>query len=184
MESSVLSPGTSSTVPPAGNDLSYAMIETLVGSMLAVGTPGALVELRLPASADEHDAFVGRRYPRARHNPARFARLADELDRYYRGESMEFTEALAPIGTAFQQAVWRHLLAIPRGQTSSYARVAVEIGRPGAARAVGQAVGANPIAVVIPCHRVLASNGRLGGYGGGLPMKNALLRIEGITIGG
>lgn len=82
-------------------------------------------------------------------------------------------------GTPFQQAVWRALLEIPRGETRSYAWVARRVGRPGAARAVGQAVGANPLPLLVPCHRVVASDGGLGGFGGGLEMKGALLRWEG-----
>lgn len=82
-------------------------------------------------------------------------------------------------GTLFQQAVWRALLEIPRGETRSYAWVARRVGRPGAARAVGQAVGANPLPLLVPCHRVVASDGGLGGFGGGLEMKEALLRWEG-----
>jgi len=82
-------------------------------------------------------------------------------------------------GTPFQQAVWRALLEIPRGETRSYAWVARRVGRPGAARAVGQAVGANPLPLLVPCHRVVASDGGLGGFGGGLEMKRALLRREG-----
>jgi len=82
-------------------------------------------------------------------------------------------------GTPFQRRVWRTLLDIPRGETRSYSWVAEQIGRPDAARAVGQAVGANPLAIVVPCHRVVASDGGLGGYGGGLALKETLLQIEG-----
>jgi methylated-DNA-[protein]-cysteine S-methyltransferase len=81
-------------------------------------------------------------------------------------------------GTEFQRRVWRALLDIPRGETRTYKQVAEQIGRPGAARAVGQAVGANPMPIVVPCHRVIAQNG-LGGFGGGLPLKKRLLRLEG-----
>jgi len=84
-------------------------------------------------------------------------------------------------GTAFQRAVWLGLLAIPRGQTISYAELALRVGRPGAARAVGQALGANPVPLLLPCHRVVATNG-LGGFGGGLPMKKTLLRSEGVAV--
>ncbi|MGD0115311.1 MAG: methylated-DNA--[protein]-cysteine S-methyltransferase [Dehalococcoidia bacterium] len=80
-------------------------------------------------------------------------------------------------GTEFQRRVWRALLDIPRGETRTYKQVAEQIGRPGAARAVGQAVGANPMPIVVPCHRVVAQNG-LGGFGGGLPLKKRLLRLE------
>jgi len=85
-------------------------------------------------------------------------------------------------GTAFQRDVWQALLAIPHGATTSYGELARRVGRPGAARAVGQAVGSNPVPVLIPCHRVLASDGTLGGFGGGLPMKKTLLRQEGVAV--
>jgi O-6-methylguanine DNA methyltransferase len=83
-------------------------------------------------------------------------------------------------GTEFQRRVWRALLDIPRGETRTYKQIAEQIGRPRASRAVGQAVGANPLPIVVPCHRVVARNG-LGGFGGGLPMKKRLLRLEGAT---
>jgi methylated-DNA-[protein]-cysteine S-methyltransferase len=85
-------------------------------------------------------------------------------------------------GTPFQRSVWQAILSIPRGATISYAELARRAGRPGAARAVGQAVGSNPIPLLIPCHRVVASDGGLGGFGGGLPMKRKLLRQEGVEV--
>ena len=85
-------------------------------------------------------------------------------------------------GTPFQRSVWEGIRSIPRGATISYAELARRIGRPGASRAVGQAVGANPIPLLIPCHRVVGANGGLGGFGGGLPMKRALLRQEGVAV--
>jgi methylated-DNA-[protein]-cysteine S-methyltransferase len=81
-------------------------------------------------------------------------------------------------GTSFQQAVWRALTKIPRGETRSYGWVARQIGKPGAARAVGTACGANPVPIIVPCHRVIAGDGSLGGFGGGLPMKRKLLALE------
>jgi len=106
------------------------------------------------------------------------------LGRYASGEPVSFSDGLdLEQGTPFQRRVWRTLLEIPRGETRSYGWVAERIGRPGAARAVGQAVGANPLAIVVPCHRVVGSDGGLGGYGGGLALKEALLRIEGVSAG-
>ncbi len=90
--------------------------------------------------------------------------------------------ALDPQGTPFQQAVWRALLAIPPGQTTHYGAIAQGLGRPEAARAVGAAVGRNPIAVLVPCHRVLGRDGSLTGYAGGLPRKQALLKHEGVQL--
>lgn len=85
-------------------------------------------------------------------------------------------------GTAFQRSVWQGLLQIPRGSTISYAELARRVGRPGAARAVGQALGSNPVPILLPCHRVVAADGTLGGFGGGLPMKKTLLMQEGVAF--
>jgi len=112
---------------------------------------------------------------------ALFDRLAAAIRSYFSGA--EFAPALLqdldPAGTAFQREVWRALLAIPAGNTLSYGALAAELGRPSAVRAVGAAVGRNPISIVIPCHRVLGADGGLTGYAGGLPRKQALLTLEG-----
>jgi len=102
-----------------------------------------------------------------------------ELARYLAGELREFTVPLTMPGTPWQQSVWRQLLAIPYGQTRSYGDLAEALGRPGAQRAVGAANGQNRIAIIVPCHRVLASTGALHGYGGGIETKRRLLEIEG-----
>ena len=86
-------------------------------------------------------------------------------------------------GTPFQQAVWRALIALPRGQTRSYGQIAAAAGSPAAVRAAGAAIGRNPVSVLVPCHRVLGQNGSLTGYAGGLPLKKALLAAEGIVAG-
>ena len=104
--------------------------------------------------------------------------VARQVREYCDGERRLFELPLAPAGTAFQRAVWDQLLRIPYGETISYATLARRIGQPGASRAVGQANGANPIALIIPCHRVIGSDGTLTGYGGGLPLKQALLAFE------
>lgn len=103
-----------------------------------------------------------------------------ELEQYFAGTRHEFTVPLAPEGTPFQREVWDELLRIPYGQTRSYAQVAQAIGRPSAMRAVGAANGSNPIPIIIPCHRVIGANGSLTGYGGGLPIKEKLLQLEGL----
>jgi O-6-methylguanine DNA methyltransferase len=106
-------------------------------------------------------------------------RLAiDELGRYFAGERVQFTCPLDLRGTPFQLLVWNALTRIPYGETCSYTEIAREIGHPRAVRAVGAANGANPIAIVVPCHRVIGSNGSLTGYGGGLPTKAWLLALE------
>ena len=104
--------------------------------------------------------------------------LAEFRD-YFAGRLQRFTLPLAARGTAFQQAVWQALLGIAQGEVISYSEVGHRIGKPKAVRAVGGAVGHNPISIIVPCHRVMGSNGTLTGYGGGLERKTALLRLEG-----
>jgi methylated-DNA-[protein]-cysteine S-methyltransferase len=104
---------------------------------------------------------------------------ADELLAYFAGKLRVFTVPLDMQGTDFQLRVWNELLKIPYGETRSYAQVAEAIGRPKAVRAVGTANGSNPVAILVPCHRVIGSSGKLTGYGGGLPLKKRLLELEG-----
>ncbi len=105
--------------------------------------------------------------------------LKTQLSEYFAGSRRQFDLELAPRGTPFQSAVWRELLTIPYGHTISYADLARRIGKESAVRAVGSANGANPIPVIIPCHRVIGSNGTLTGYGGGIERKQWLLALEG-----
>ncbi len=107
------------------------------------------------------------------------AKAIAQLEEYFCGARRAFSLPLAPCGTAFQRAVWQALLAIPFGQTLSYRDLARRIGRPLACRAVGNANGKNPIPIIIPCHRVIAADGGLGGYSSGLDRKRDLLRHEG-----
>ncbi len=102
----------------------------------------------------------------------------DELRRYFAGELVQFTCPLDLHGTLFQLAVWHEMLRIPYGETRTYGELARVLGRPAASRAVGAASGANPVAIIVPCHRVVGSNGSLTGYGGGLPTKEWLLVME------
>ncbi len=120
----------------------------------------------LDAAQDPHQAFI--------------AQASEELARYWRdGAAARFRVPLDPQGTPFQQAVWRTLREIPAGATSTYAAVAARSGRPQAVRAAGAAIGRNPLSIIVPCHRVLGRDGSLTGYAGGLPRKQALLRLEG-----
>ena len=105
-------------------------------------------------------------------------RTANELQEYLAGKRTAFDIPLAPAGTEFQRAVWKALQNIPYGQTRSYADIAAVVGNPKATRAVGSANNRNPIAVLIPCHRVVGSNGKLTGYAGGLALKQRLLDLE------
>jgi O-6-methylguanine DNA methyltransferase len=104
--------------------------------------------------------------------------IVAELDAYFAGDLHEFTIPLDLRGTEFQRRVWELLLSIPYGQTRSYGQIASALGRPGASRAVGQAIGTNPVAIIVPCHRVIGASGGLVGYGGGLHRKQALLELE------
>ena len=106
--------------------------------------------------------------------------FADKLHRYFEGQVVTFDEPLDPtVGTEFQRRVWAITRAIPRGQTRTYGQVAREAGSPGAARAVGQSMARNPWPVIVPCHRVLGSDGSLTGFGGGVEMKRRMLEMEG-----
>lgn len=104
--------------------------------------------------------------------------LEKELQEYFAGKRRDFTLPLAPKGTPFQKGVWETLCTIPYGDTISYAKEAERFGNPKAVRAVGSANGRNPIAILIPCHRVIASDGTLGGYSGGIEKKKFLLQLE------
>ena len=106
---------------------------------------------------------------------------ANELEEYFAGKRQTFTLPLDPEGTAFQRQVWEELRKIPYGQTASYGEIAARIGKPGAAVAVGQANSKNPIPIIIPCHRIIGTNGKLVGYTGGIHIKKALLAVEGIS---
>lgn len=109
---------------------------------------------------------------------APFAEAIRQLKSYFAGELRRFDLPLDLLGTPFQLRVWRRLLEIPYGETVSYGQLARAIGQPEAARAVGLANGANPVAIIVPCHRVIGANGTLTGYGGGLPIKQKLLALE------
>ncbi len=109
--------------------------------------------------------------------------VMNQLQQYFNGERYEFDLPLAPEGTPFQLDVWRALEKIPYGETMSYLDLAKKIGKPAAVRAVGAANGANPLPIVIPCHRVIGHNGKLIGYGGGLEKKQYLLSMESLYLG-
>jgi methylated-DNA-[protein]-cysteine S-methyltransferase len=130
------------------------------------------------ASPEEDLRQVFKRYGKVRLDAAPSHEVRHQLDAYYRGQRWHFELPLAPKGTPFQQEVWRYLLEIPVGETRSYRQLAEHIGRPRAVRAVGRANATNPIPIVIPCHRLVGSDGSLTGFAGGLEMKRALLEHE------
>jgi methylated-DNA-[protein]-cysteine S-methyltransferase len=116
--------------------------------------------------------------PAWRREPGQFREAVAQLDAYFAGDLREFTLTLRPVGTPFQLAVWEALRTIPYGETRSYGEIAAQLGRDGASRAVGAANGSNPLPIVVPCHRVIGADGRLTGFGGGLPRKEWLLAME------
>ncbi|HEY2258959.1 MAG TPA: methylated-DNA--[protein]-cysteine S-methyltransferase [Solirubrobacteraceae bacterium] len=151
----------------------YDTIPSPIGELLLIGDRDALhglhmLEGRRPVPVD----------PRWRHAPDAFTDVAGQLDEYFQGRRATFTVPLALTGTTFQLRVWAALQQIGHGQTISYAELARRIGQPAGARAVGLANGRNPVAVIVPCHRVIATDGRLTGYGGGLERKRLLLDLE------
>lgn len=142
---------------------------------------------RLLVAGDEHGLslihFSKGRTPREpdpewRENARPFAAVAKQLQDYFAGERLDFDLKLHPEGTPFQLKVWKALCEIPYGRTISYGELARRIGNPAASRAVGLANGANPLPIVIPCHRVIGSSGKLTGYGGGMSNKRMLLDLE------
>lgn len=151
----------------------YTEIESPVGRLLLAGEQGCLRALLFgdgPKGATPRTDW----YP----DPIPFRHVIDQLDAYFHGELRDFSVNLEPEGTPFQLRVWRELSRIPYGETISYGQLATRIGNPNASRAVGLANGSNPISIIVPCHRVIGSNGKLTGYGGGLPIKEKLLGLE------
>jgi methylated-DNA-[protein]-cysteine S-methyltransferase len=155
----------------------YTLMNSPIGELLAVGNGVALTRLHMQGGRTRSSID-----PRWRRDDGRFSVLRAQLDHYFAGERREFSLPLAPAGGDFERRVWDELLRIPYGATASYGEVAARVGAPGAARAVGLANGRNPIAVIVPCHRVIGADGSLTGYGGGLERKRLLLDLEaGVT---
>jgi methylated-DNA-[protein]-cysteine S-methyltransferase len=151
------------------------IVSSPIGRLLLTGDGQALTGLWM-LDADRHSA----RASALTSSPATFTEVATQLEEYFAGDRKEFTVPLAPTGTPFQLAVWTQLTTIPYGSTVSYGDIARALGkRLVASRAVGLANGANPISIIVPCHRVIGADGSLTGYGGGLDRKELLLRLEG-----
>ena len=160
-----------------GETIRFAMLDTPLGQMLVAATSKGICRLTF----DEDVAALKRRFPNAEIKPADTA-MASLISGVMKAIETPTAVHDLPIdvaGTAFQEAVWRELRKIPAGETRSYADIAAIIGVPGAVRAVGTANGSNPVAVLVPCHRVIRSDGTLGGYAGGLDRKRKLLAAEG-----
>ena len=151
----------------------YHYHNTSIGELLLAGDGDHLHLLGFPGGKMQrrHEAQWSK-------DGAPFVDVCTQLDAYFAGELREFSLPLMPKGTAFQESVWQALTEIPYGETWSYGQLAANIGKPRASRAVGAANGVNPIPVIIPCHRVIGSSGKLTGFGGGLETKRLLLELE------
>jgi methylated-DNA-[protein]-cysteine S-methyltransferase len=154
--------------------VNYAHLDTPIGTLLIAGDTAAVRCIMFPQLG--RAAKPEPEWQESQHGPV--GEAARQLREYFAGKRSEFDLPLAPEGTAFQRSVWRQLQEIPYGETISYGELARRVGNPKASRAVGSANGANPLPIVIPCHRVIAGDGTLGGFGGGLPTKQTLLALE------
>ena len=154
--------------------MNYAYLDTPIGTLLIAGDADAVLQITFPSRGKAAKAEAG--WVESQRGPV--GEAIRQLREYFAGKRTGFDLPLAPRGTEFQRSVWRQLQEIPYGETISYGELARRVGNPKASRAVGSANGANPLPIVIPCHRVIAGNGTLGGFGGGLPMKQTLLALE------
>jgi methylated-DNA-[protein]-cysteine S-methyltransferase len=164
-------------------DVAYATVDSPFGALLLAQTRRGLVRVGLPnQDADELLVDLSERVsPRVLEAPAELDEVRRELDLYFEGKLDRFDLPLDwRLSSGFRQRVLHAIARIPYGQTRSYTEMARKAGNERAVRAAGTACGSNPIPLVVPCHRVLRSGGALGGYGGGLPMKRALLELEGV----
>lgn len=152
----------------------YTYFDSPVGTLLLESSAGSLTVLRFESEAGK----AAQPTSGSQRSVAPFDGVLNQLAAYFDGELRSFELPLAPRGTPFQRQVWQELCRIPFGETVCYADIAQRIGRPRATRAVGAANGKNPIAIIIPCHRVIGKNGSLTGFGGGLATKRALLELE------
>ena len=157
----------------SGDGTSYDFFDSPIGPLVVASERDALTFLLLPKQGKP--AHVAPGWRRA---PQRLREVRAQLAVYFAGKLLTFDMPLAPQGTPFQQSVWHQLRQIPYGDTASYIELARRLGNPSAMRAVGAANGANPIAIIVPCHRVIGHDGKLVGFGGGLPAKRWLLDHE------
>ncbi|MCV7260140.1 methylated-DNA--[protein]-cysteine S-methyltransferase [Mycobacterium shimoidei] len=150
----------------------YRTIDSPIGPLTLAGRDGVLTNLRMVDQTYEPNRSDWKL------DESAFPDAVDQLGSYFAGERTDFDLELALSGTHFQRRVWQALMTIPYGETRSYGQIAAQIGASGAARAVGLANGRNPIAIIVPCHRVIGASGGLTGYGGGLDRKRTLLELE------
>jgi methylated-DNA-[protein]-cysteine S-methyltransferase len=153
--------------------MQYTYMDSPVGRLLIAGSDDGLQVISFPRGSKARDP-----QPEWIDDARPLKETIRQLHAYFDGKLKEFDLPLKPEGTAFQRSVWNALLKIPYGKTTTYGALARELGNPNASRAVGLANGSNPIPIIIPCHRVIGSNGKLTGFGGGLPVKEQLLALE------
>ncbi|MBV8296090.1 MAG: methylated-DNA--[protein]-cysteine S-methyltransferase [Acidimicrobiia bacterium] len=169
-------------------DVAYAEVDSPIGRLMVASTAKGVVRLAFPSERpdDVLDELAGRLSPRVLEAPAALDAVRRELDEYFEGRLHRFSARLdwTLTGQGFRHEVLTHTARIPYGRTSTYMEMATKAGNRKAYRAAGNALGSNPIPVIVPCHRVLATGGGLGGYGGGLDVKERLLRLEGALDGG
>ncbi|MEO0961877.1 MAG: methylated-DNA--[protein]-cysteine S-methyltransferase [Pseudomonadota bacterium] len=154
--------------------LRYTYIPSPIGDLLVAGDADSLHLISFPTGSK-----TIRHADHWQRDDGGFTEVANQLDAYFAGDLTEFDLPLTLDGTDFQNQIWRNLATIPYGQTASYGEMAKKAGRPKASRAVGAANGANPLPIVLPCHRVIGSTGALTGFGGGMDAKKFLLNLEG-----
>lgn len=154
--------------------MNYCYVDSPIGKLLIAGDGETVRRISFPKGGKPARPEAG--WQESSRGPV--AQAARQLREYFAGQRTEFDLPLAPEGTGFQRSVWQRLQEIPYGETISYGELAKRVGNPKASRAVGAANGQNPIPIVIPCHRVIGANGKLTGFGGGLPVKEALLALE------
>jgi methylated-DNA-[protein]-cysteine S-methyltransferase len=163
-------------------DVAYATVDSPFGPLLLAGTRRGVVRIGLPTQDGDEllEELAARVSPRVLEAPARLEEVRRELDLYFEGRLRDFDLPLDwQLSRDFRRRALRAVARIPYGKTRTYTQVAKGAGNERAVRAAGSACGSNPIPIVVPCHRVLRTGGGLGGYGGGLPMKEALLSLEG-----
>ena len=163
------------TTPNTSACTAQTTIKTPLGTLLLARTANGLAGVWFEGQKHHPEPLTVMRRP----DDALLRRAADQLHAYFAGETLAFDVPLDLQGTPFQRRVWQALLAIPGGETRSYGQIAQTLGSAAAVRAVGGAVGRNPVSVIVPCHRVIGSDGSLTGYAGGVDRKRALLELEG-----
>ena len=162
--------------------LYYATVDLPTGPAFAAATENGLCRLELnpPPLAEFVEEIEAQYAATPVEDMRQFTVLRGELSAYFKGEPVVFSQKPDLRGTRFQKEVWRELMKIPYGNVRSYKWLAAKIGKPNAARAVGNALGMNRIPVIVPCHRIIESSGGLGGFGGGIELKKRLLKLEGV----